>query len=100
MAEVETYVTKDNPTVEDWLAFNKHLFDVLKGSSSEVAPQYAPFVDVDEHAAKAGVSTKEYYEQVKAMVGSLGGAALRLVHSDMDDAWHITVELGEQVQDL
>ncbi len=96
MAEIETYATKHNPTVEDWLAFNKDLFDVLKGSSSEAAPQYAPFVDVDEHAVKAGVSTNEYYEQVKERVGSLGGAALRLVHSDMDDAWHIIVVLGEE----
>jgi hypothetical protein len=99
MTEIESYVTKASPSVEDWLEYNKDLFAALKGSTRGSIPQYAPFVDVDRHAAEAEVSTKEYYEQVKEMVGPLGRAALILVHSDMDDAWHIIVGVTENNQD-
>ena len=92
MAETETYVTKEKPTVEDWLQYNSALFAKLKGSPSDSGIQYSPLTDVDEYASEAGMSTEEYYEQIKNTVGSLGNAALRLVHSEMDDSWHVTVE--------
>lgn len=95
MTQPESYVTKANPSMEDWLEYNKDWFAVLNGMAPEAPPQYAPFVDVDQYAAKAGVSTKEYYEQVKEKVGPLGRAALQLVHSDMDDAWHIIIHMED-----
>jgi len=38
------------------------------------------------------MTTEEYFDQVKELVGSLARGVLRLVHSDTDDSWHITVE--------
>lgn len=92
--EAETYATKGEPTVEDWMRFNDGLFTALRGldASTQATPRYAPLVDVDIHAAEAGVSIPEYFEGIKERVGPLGGAALKLVQSDMDNAWHITVE--------
>ena len=100
MAENESYVTKTNPSAEDWLTYNNDLFTSLKGGFPELAPQYAPFVDVDRHAAEAEVSVEEYFNQIRERVGPLGQAALRLVQSEMDDAWHITIEPVKEVQDL
>ena len=100
MAEIETYVTKENPNEQDWLDFNNDLFALLRGEVPQEAPQYAPFVDVDRHAAESGMRVEAYFKQIADKVGPLGRAALRLVHSDMDDAWHITVALEEEVQDL
>jgi hypothetical protein len=91
MAEFETYVTKTDPSVEDWLEYNRELFSRLKNEDDAGSAQYAPLVDVDRHAAAAGVGTEEYFEQVKEKAGPLGRAALRLVHSEMDDAWHVVV---------
>lgn len=95
MPELETYVTKQNPTVDDWLAFNEDYFAQLKGQSTVDAHRYAPLVDVDLYAAEANISTEAYFEQVRKRVGSLGRTGLRLVHSEMDDAWHIIVAPGE-----
>jgi hypothetical protein len=91
MTEQETYVSKQNPTVDDWLAFNEDYFAQLKGEGAPDTPNYAPLVDVDQYAAEAKISTEDYFEQVKKRVGSLGRAGLQLVHSEMDDAWHIVV---------
>lgn len=98
MAELETYVTKENPDVEDWLEYNKDLFATLNGLKTERYPHYAPFVDVDRCAVSDGVSVEEYYEKIKTRVGILAKATLRLVHSEMDDAWHITVEPTQAAQ--
>ena len=100
MAEIETYVTKEKPNEQDWLDFNNDLFASLRGEVPQETPQYAPFVDVDRHAAESGVSVEAYFKKIADKVGPLGRAALQLVHSDMDDAWHITVALKEEVQDL
>ena len=100
MAEIETYVTKEKPNEQDWLDFSSDLFALLRGEVPQETPQYAPFVDVDRHAAESGVSVEVYFKQIVDKVGPLGRAALRLVHSGMDDAWHITVALKEEVQDL
>ena len=100
MAEIETYVTKENPNEQDWLDFNNNLFASLRGEVPQETPQYAPFVDVDLHAAESGMSVEAYFEQITDKVGPLGRAALRLVHSDMDDAWHIIVAPKKEVQDL
>ena len=98
MPELETYVTKQNPTIEDWLAFNKDYFAQLKGEETVATPHYAPFTDVDLYAAEEQVSTEEYFEKVKERVGSLGRAGLRLVHSEMDDAWHVVVAPVEETE--
>jgi hypothetical protein len=101
MPEVETYLTKKDPTLEDWMEFNGELFSRLNGESEETTvPQYAHFTDVDQHAARACMTTEEYFDQVQERVGSLARGVLRLVHSEMDDAWHIKVEVQEEVQDL
>ena len=91
MTKQETYVTKQNPTIDDWLAYNSDFFDQLRGGSTPGDPAYAPFTDIDSRAAEVGVSTDDYYEQVVNRVGLLGHAALQLVHSEMDNAWHIVV---------
>lgn len=91
MAETESYITKSNPSAEDWLAFNKEYFAHLKGETSDGSVDYAPFVDVDLYASEAGLSVEEYFERINEQVGVLGRAALQLVHSEMDDAWHIVV---------
>ena len=97
MAEVENYVTKRNPTIEDWLEYNDGYFQTLKGTAEDgVRPFYAPLTDIDIHAMEAGTSTEELYEQVKERVGPLGRAALKLVHSEMDDAWHVVVGSKEE----
>lgn len=91
MSESETYVTKQNPSLDDWLDFNKDYFAQLRGEVPVNAPNYAPFVDVDLYAAEEKVTTDEYFERVRKTVGSLGRAGLQLVHSEMDDAFHIIV---------
>lgn len=97
MAEFETYVTKSKPSVEDWLDFNSELFSRLKNEDDVRSTPYAPLVDVDLHALAAGMDTKEYFEQVKDRVGSLGRAALQLIHTEMDGASHIVVAPSEEV---
>lgn len=96
MVEHESYVTKTDPSVEDWLAYNEGLFALLRGEASDVDPQYAPLTDVDKHAAKAGVSVEEYFNLIKERVGPLGRVALQLVYSEMDEAWHIVVEVVDE----
>lgn len=97
MAEAENYVTKRNPTIEDWLEYNDGYFQTLKGTADEdVRPSYAPLTDIDTHAMEVGMSTEELYEQVKERVGPLGRAALQLVHSGMDDAWHVVVGVDDE----
>ncbi len=91
MPESETYVTKQRPNLEDWLAYNGPYFDQLRGGNTTTNAPYSPFVDVDRHAAQEGVSLEEYFVRVSTAVGSLGRAGLQLVQSDMDDAWHIVV---------
>lgn len=91
MAELENYVTKTNPTLEDWIDYNAGLFTALQTHTNTNETEYAPFVDVDRHAAEAGVTTEAYFETVRSRVGSLGRAGLQLVNSEMDGAWHIIV---------
>lgn len=93
MAEVETYVTKSDPSFEDWLAFNQNLFASLRGEDPEGPIQYAPFTDADDYAAEEGISVEGYFDRAVELVGPLGRAALALVHTEMDDSWHITVEV-------
>jgi hypothetical protein len=91
MPESETYVTKQNPSIDDWLAYNDAFFSQLKEEGSVGTPNYAPLVDVDRHAEEAGTSLEDYFEQIKRRVGSLGRVGLQLVRSEMDDAWHVIV---------
>lgn len=82
----KSYMTKANPTEEDWFRYNRDL-----------APLgYAPLIDVDVRATEAGMSTDDYFEQIKERVGPLEGAELRLVSSDMDSSWHIVVTETEE----
>ena len=96
MPESETYVTKQNPTLDDWLAYNNELFSQMKGEAPAGTPSYAPLIDVDDYAAREEVSTEEYFEKVKNRVGALGHFGLHLVHSEMDEAWHIVVGPAEE----
>lgn len=89
--EFETYLTKKNPDADDWLEFNKDYFATLNNEKTENNPRYAPFVDVDIIANQAGLSIEEYYQTIKTRVGVLAKATIELVHSDMDDAWHIII---------
>lgn len=92
MSNPETYVTKNSPSVDDWIEYNKGPFDALRaGTSREENVTYAQLTDFDGHASRAGIETQEYFEQLKSRVGHLGGAALQLVYSEMDDAWHVIV---------
>lgn len=100
MAEREEYVTKENPNVDDWLEYNSDFFAHLKGESVTTPTQYAPFVDVDRHAEEAGLDLEEYVEQIRTRVGSLGRVGLQLVHSEMDDAWHLIVAPVEATTDV
>ena len=95
MSEAESYVTKARPTLEDWLEYNQNYFASLRGEVPTDIPYFAPLTDIDMHAERAGVSLEEYYEQVKERVGVLGAYVLRLVHSPMDDAWHLVVRQQE-----
>lgn len=99
MANKESYVTKKNPSADDWIEYNGGLFAGLRGEESEQLVQYAPFVDVQRHAADAGVTTGEYFEQIQARVGSLGNYALKLVRSEMDAASHIIVAHSDEELD-
>ncbi|GEM_PF-1668499 len=77
----KSYITKANPTEEDWFRYNQALSPL----------EYAPLTDVDRRATALGMSTDDYFEHIKERVGLLDGAELRLVSSDMDSAWHIIV---------
>ena len=99
MAETESYVTKKNPTAEDWLDYNQDYFASLRGETPEGTPRYAPFVDVDVVASKSGLSVDEYFEHIREKVGSLGQATLRLVYTYMDESWHVTVVPKRKDQD-
>lgn len=88
----ETYLTKKQPTIEDWLEYNEGLFDALRtGTPPEKDATFAPLTDFDEHADRAGVDTLEYFEELKSRVGNLGTVALRLAYSEMDDAVHVVI---------
>lgn|GEM_PF-7085307 len=39
MSETETYLTKENPSEQDWLNFNDSFFASLRGERPEEAPQ-------------------------------------------------------------
>jgi len=88
----ETYVTKKNPTVDDWLGYQDLLFTRLNEGQSTAGVPNAPLVDVQKYADEQQISVEEYYEKIKEKVGPLGGrAALLLVDSQMDDSYHIVV---------
>lgn len=95
MSEAETYVTKRNPTLEDWLEYNKDYFAVLRGEKPQGPVQFAPLTDMDEYAYEAGMTEEAYFEQIKDRVGPLGRAALSLVFSSMDQAVHVVLTVPE-----
>lgn len=97
MNEPETYVTKENPSVQDWLDYNGSFFEGLKENSTEATLPFAPLTDFDRYAIVAGIDMEEYFEKIKEIVGPLGGATLELVHSEMDDAWHVTVNSLQEI---
>ena len=99
MSEAETYLTKVQPDVDDWLEFNAPFFAKLRGVEQEGPVQFAPFTDVDVHAERAGVSLEEYFAQIKQKVGPLGRLTLTLVYSPMDEACHVVVGPKEDAQD-
>lgn len=96
MEKAEDYVTKQQPTLEDWLEYNKGLFAGLRGEESEKEVQYSPLVDVRRHASEAGESTREYFEKLQVRVGDLGEYALRLVRVEMDSSEHAVVVHKEE----
>lgn len=100
MKKQESYVTKRQPTAEDWIEYNSGLFAALRGEESEAPVQYAPLVDVQRHAGEAGESTRDYFEKLQARVGELGEYALKLVHTEMDAATHVVVAHKEEDPDV
>jgi len=91
----ETYVTKRSPTLDDWLDHQSELFTRLKAGESVAGVDNAPLVDVQNYAAEAGVEVRTYFTQLQEQVGPLGRAALHLVDSQMDDAYHVVVGPSE-----
>lgn len=91
MEKPEDYITKQHPTVDDWIEYNSGLFAALRGEESEAPVQHAPLVDLQRHAAEAGESTREYFEKLQARVGDLGEFTLRLVKVEMDGASHVVI---------
>ncbi len=90
MADQELYITKCNPSVDDWIKYNMGLFAGLRGEvSDEPVRQYAYLVDLQRHAAAEEVPIHEYFEQLQTRVGGLGEYALELVYSEMDAASHV-----------
>lgn len=87
--ESESYLTKHNPTVDDWLEHNKAFFALLRGEVSDEDAQFAFLTDVDALALEEGVTLESYFESLKEKVGPLGIYTLELSHSQMDDAWHV-----------
>lgn len=98
MEKDETYVTKENPSVQDWLDYNEPFFESLKENSTEASLSFAPLTDFDTHAIVAGTDMEKYFERIKEIVGPLGETTLKLVHSEMDDAWHITINPLQESQ--
>lgn len=91
-AQPESYVTKINPTIEDWIAYNQPLFDAHRNDELiGESHSYAPLTDFDLHANRLGVTREELFKQLQETVGPLGSMALRQVHSGMDDAWHVII---------
>ncbi len=95
MAEAENYLTKKNPTDEDWLDYNQPVFARLKGDMSIKSANFAPLTDADLHAEAAGLNIEEYLEQLRDRVGPLGDAVLRIVNSEMDKSQHIVLGAKE-----
>jgi len=92
MTESETYLNKKQPSIEDWIEYNEPFFEEMRnGVDIPDKSSMAILTDFDEHAQRAGAETAAYFESLQQRVGDLGRAALILVHTDMDDAWHVTV---------
>jgi len=97
--EPESYLTKRNPTIDDWLVHNAPVFDALRnGAPVEEGVYFAPLTDFDEYALDAGVELEDYFAQLKERVGLLGCFGLRLVHSDMDDATHVVIQEASRLE--
>lgn len=90
---MDSYVSGRRPTVEQWIDYNQPVFRWYKGETNTPPKQgFAPFVDVDLHAQAAEMSVEDYFDMLQQRVGSLGGkATLALVHSGMDDAYHVVL---------
>lgn len=99
MTNPESYVTKKNPTIGDWLDFNAGLFAALKGVDSDKPINYAPLADIDIHASQRGVSTEELFEEIRTIVGPLGRACLRLVTTEMDGASHVIIKPSDDTSE-
>lgn len=98
MSEAETYLTKVQPDINDWLEFNAPFFAKLKGVEQESPVYFAPFTDVHVQAERAGMSLEDYFAQLKEKVGPLGELALKLVYSPMDEACHVVLGPEENAQ--
>lgn len=91
-AQPESFLTKRNPTIEDWLEHNRELFDALREDKPiEDSHGYAILTNFDEHAGRLGVDKDELFAELEEKVGPLGSLALRQVRSGMDEAWHIII---------
>ncbi len=96
MTEPESYEAKSDPTLDNWVESNKTFFDLLKGDPVVEPLHYTYLAKVDVLAENAGIGVHEYYERAKKRVGPLGRGALRLVYSEADDEWHITVGVKDE----
>lgn len=89
------YLTRRNRTIKKWLKYNKPLFDFLKSDCQGKKPTrgFAFLPDLDTHAEARQISTEELFAELAEQVGDLGWAKLYLVHSDVDNAWHVGITL-------
>lgn len=97
----EDYLTKSNPTLEDWHAFNEPIFETIQAVGADgtlhdlirATHGFAPLVDADIKAEKLGISPSELLTKAEALAGDLGKLSLGLVDSEMDGAQHIVLKL-------
>ena len=101
--EADNYLTKPNPSVEDWISYNKPFFDSAKlymsdeneslGAGTlameldELSAErlsWAILTDFDLHAIQHGSSQIEYFDELAHRVGSLGKFALKLIAADSE----------------
>jgi hypothetical protein len=92
--EIESYLTKPNPSVEDWIAYNKPFFDSanLRTSNENESLSWAILADFDLHAIQHGSPQNEYFDELTRRVGSLGKFALKLIDAG-DDSTAVVIGL-------
>ena len=90
-------MAKNQPIVysmdaQDWIQHNDALFKSLKiGATSTQGCEFLIYTDFDETRRSQEVGVEKAFSELVDKVGDLGLARLVLVHSEMDDAWAVTL---------